>query len=166
VLATLDKQFNTIAGSYVTEEQEIYLIAEDDKVQEAVIDLIRIGLDNIIGYVTPAEVEAYDELVSTETIDFSGVDTLMNTGDYQILDVRKKTEFVEGHHPQAINIAHTRLLDRIGDVPANKPVLVHCKSGNRASFATSLLERKGFEVKFIDDAVEPWLEKNKYAAEV
>jgi len=166
VLSTLNKQFNTIAGSYVTEEQDIYLVIEDDKVEEAVIDLIRIGLDNVVGYVTPAEVEAYDALISTDTIDFNEVESLMNTGDYQILDVRKKTEYDEGHHPEAINIAHTRLLNRLNDVPSDKPVLVHCKSGNRASFATSLLERKGFDVKFIDDAVEPWLVKNKYATEV
>ncbi len=167
LLATINKQFNTIAGSYVTEEQDIYLIIEDDKVDEAVVDLIRIGLDNIVGYATPAElIESRLSLVSTTTINFETVDNLMPTGDYNLLDVRKKSEFDVGHQPEAINISHTRLLDRIDEVPKDKPVLVHCKSGNRASFATALLESKGYEVQYIDDAVEPWLEKNNLLAGV
>ncbi|MDZ7692298.1 MAG: hypothetical protein U5K69_14380 [Balneolaceae bacterium] len=53
LLSTLNKQFNTTAGSYITEEETIYLVVEEHNVQEAVIDLIRIGLDNIAGFVTP-----------------------------------------------------------------------------------------------------------------
>lgn len=166
LLATINKQFNTIAGSYVTEEQDIYLIIEEDKVGEAVVDLIRIGLDNIIGFATPAElIESGVDLVSTITIDFETVDELMPSGDYNLLDVRKKSEYDAGHYPDAINISHTRLLDRLGEVPTDKPVLIHCKSGNRASFAAALLESKGYDVQFIDDSVEPWLEKKNLLAE-
>lgn len=167
LLATMDKQFNTIAGSYVTEDQDIYLIIEEDMVEQAVLDLIRIGLDKVVGFATPSElIESGTSLVTTETISFMDVDELMSTGNYNLLDVRKKTEFDEGHHPEAINIAHTRLLERIGEVPNDKPVLVHCKSGNRASFASSLLERRGYDVRYVDDAVEPWIERNSYQTEL
>ena len=165
LLATINKDFNTIVGSYVTEEQDIYLIIEDDKVGEAVTDLIRIGLDNIKGFTTPSELKNV-ELVSTETINFEETDSLLNATGYTLLDARKKSEFDEGHHPEAINISHTRMLDRIAEIPKNQPVLVHCKSGNRASFASALLESKGWDVKFIDDSVNPWLQKNHYLAEV
>lgn len=167
LLATMDKQFNTIAGSYVTEDQDIYLILEEDQVQEAVVDLIRIGLDNIKGYATPSDlVSSGASLVTTDIISFEEVDSLMETGNYYLLDVRKKSEFDEGHHPDAINIAHTRLLDRINEVPRDKPVLVHCKSGGRASYASALLERFGYDVTYINDDVEPWLERNNYLVEV
>lgn len=165
LLATLNKDFSTIVGSYVTEDQDIYLIIEPDQVEEAVTDLIRIGLDNIKGFVTPVELSEA-ELVSTETIDFEKTDELIGKSGYTLLDARKKSEFDAGHHPEAINISHTRLLDRINEIPKDKPVLVHCKSGNRASFASALLENKGYDVKFIDEKVEPWLEKNQYLAEV
>jgi hydroxyacylglutathione hydrolase len=168
ILATMKKDFNTIAGSYVQEDLDIYLIIEEEQVEEAVLDLIRIGLDNIKGYVTPAELIASDvELVSTETINFGQANELMETGDFRMLDVRKKTEFDEGHHPEAVNIAHTRLLARLFEELSNdKPVIVHCKSGNRASFASAVLERNGYEVKYVDDNVEPWLEKNNYEIKV
>lgn len=165
LLATLNKDFSTIVGSYVTEDQDIYLIIEEDQVEEAVLDLIRIGLDNIIGFVSPSEL-ADVELASTETINFKIADELIAKGGVTLLDARKKSEFDEGHHPEALNISHTRLLDKIDEVPIQKPVLVHCKSGNRASFASALLENKGYTVKFIDDKVEPWLKSNQYLAEV
>lgn len=167
LLATINKQFNTIVGSYVTEDQDMYLIIEEDKAEEAVVDLIRIGLDNIVGFATPSELSKSGVgMVSTTTIDFDTVDNLMETGEYNLLDVRKKSEYDAGHYPGAINISHTRLLDRIDEVPKDKPVLIHCKSGNRASFASALMEAKGYDVQFIDDAVEPWLEKKNLLTEV
>ena len=84
----------------------------------------------------------------------------MESENYTLLDVRKKTEYDEGHGTGALNISHTRLLDRISEVPLEKPVIVHCKSGARASAAASLLERFGHTVHYVNDVVEPWLEKN------
>ena len=158
IYAPVNKQFNTIVGSYVDDETDIYLIIEESKVEEAVTDLIRIGLDKVIGYATVSDFEAYDgDLEATETISFADVDSMMPTGNYYLLDVRKKSEFDEGHHPDAINIAHTRLADRFEEIPRDKPVLVHCKSGARASAAISLLEKEGFDVQYINDLVDPWL---------
>ena len=164
LLATMNKEFNTIVGSYVGESLDIYLIIEEDKVEEAVLDLVRIGLDNIKGYATPEELKAWKgELASIEVIRFDEVNELMKTGDYGLLDVRKNSEFQEGHHPQAINIAHTRMIDRMfEELRDDKPLIVHCKSGNRASFASALLQRNGYTVKYVDDAVEPWLLKNNF----
>jgi len=167
ILAIMNKTFNTIAGSYVTEDQDIYLIIEDDKVEEAVVDLIRIGLDNIKGFATPAELLASEvPLVSTNTVTFEQTDAMMKSGGYILLDVRKKSEFDAGHGKDAINIAHTRLLERIDEVPIEKPVIVHCKSGARASASASLLERFGHTVHYVDDLVEPWLERNNQTEKV
>jgi len=40
---------------------QIYLIIENNNVKEAVIDLIRIGLDNIVSYFTSEELNKYRE---------------------------------------------------------------------------------------------------------
>lgn len=161
--APFNKTFNTIAGSYINNSEDIYLIIDEDKVAEAVLDLIRIGLDNIKGFLTPEDLAKFAEeggsLFTTETIDFERVDELMSTSEYNLLDVRKKSEFDAGHYPKAINISHTRLLDRLEEVPTDKPVLVHCKSGARAAAAAAMLEKEGMVVQYINDAVEPWLEK-------
>lgn len=159
----LNSQFNTIAGSYVMEGQDIYLIIEEDQIEEAVLDLIRIGLDNIIGYATPADlVKSGVTLETTQTLSYHQVDELLETGEYTLVDVRKASEYAEGHHPQAINIAHTRLLDRMEEIPTDKPLVVHCQAGSRAAYASALLERFGHTVLFINDNIEPWIAEHKY----
>lgn len=162
--APFNKTFNTVVGSYVKENQDIYLIIEEDQVEEAVIDLIRIGLDNIKGYSTPSELESFasegGELFKTPIIDFEDLEKMVDEREVHILDVRKQSEFNEGHHPEASNIAHTRLLDRINEVPTDKPVLVHCKSGARAAVASALLESEDITVYYVNDAVDPWLKQN------
>ena len=162
--APFNKTFNTIVGSYVSDEEDIYLIIDESKVDEAVIDLIRIGLDNIRGYATPEDLAAFKNdngtLFATETIDFKKVDELMPSGEFNLLDVRKSSEFDEAHHPKALNISHTRLVDRMSELPKDKPLLIHCKSGARAAAASALLEKEGFTVQYINDAVDPWLEQS------
>jgi hydroxyacylglutathione hydrolase len=45
----------------------------------------------------------------------------------------------------------------MSEIPKDKPLLVHCKSGARAAAASALLEKEGFVVQYINDAVDPWL---------
>src|SRR5690625_6614614 len=56
LLAPLNKSFITIAGSYIMEDERIVLVVEESRVKEAVLDLYRIGLDHVTGYLTPADI--------------------------------------------------------------------------------------------------------------
>lgn len=169
LLSTYNKAFNTVVGSYVKEDEDIYLIIEKENLEQAVRDLIRIGLDNVKGYVTPDELEQYledsEHTERIETITFDDAAELIDNGQYQALDVRKLTEFNEGHVEGAFNIAHTRLLERKQELDKDKTWLVYCRTGARASVATSLLRKDGFDVKYVNDNVEPWL-ANKQREEV
>lgn len=160
LLSTLNKQFNTVAGSFVEEEETIYLIVEEHGLEEAVRDLIRIGLDRIEGFITPADLEAYhdrgEQLGRIESIDFRKTEKLLESNNSVVLDVRKASEFDERHIDGAVNIAHTRLLDRLDELPRDKTLLVHCQSGARASASVSLLKRDGYKVKWIDDHIDNW----------
>lgn len=164
LLSPLNKAFNTVAGSYIKEDEDIYLIVSEERVEEAVLDLIRIGLDNVKGFATPDQLEDFaekgGELFTTETIGFKQVEKYLKAGEANLLDVRKQSEFEEGHVPGALNIAHTRLMDRLDEVPHDKPVMVSCRTGARAAVASAMLERADFAVKYVDDLIEEWLEKN------
>jgi hydroxyacylglutathione hydrolase len=72
-------------------------------------------------------------------------------GEGVVLDVRGAAEFDLRHVPDALNVAHTRLWVRLGEVPKGRPVLVHCNSGGRSAAAASLLERHGYEAVDVDD---------------
>lgn len=78
---------------------------------------------------------------------------MLDDGNF-LVDVRKASEYEEGHLDEAFNIAHTRLLDREDELPKDKTLLVHCRTGIRASVASALLKRDGYDVKYINDEVE------------
>ena len=71
-----------------------------------------------------------------------------------MLDVRGLSEFDEGHVPGAINIAHKRLIPRREEIPEGDPVVVYCRTGERAASSVSLLERMGRRAILVDDEID------------
>jgi hydroxyacylglutathione hydrolase len=163
IFSPLDKQFNTTAGCYVEEDKPIYLLIEESRVPEAVRDLINVGLDNFAGYATPADFDEYRESGSeTDTLEstsFDRIDAGILKNGVRILDVRRKSEFDKGRIPGAINIAHTRLLEKLDEVPKEGQLMVHCSAGGRSAVASALLKRFGFDVLYVDGDVEEWKER-------
>lgn len=146
----LIKSFNTDAGSLVGVDEPIVLIVEPARLDEAVRDLIRVGLDNIRGWFDASEIGSYEDgthrLATVREIPAEEAAGMVGGGRVRVLDVRRKTEYDEGHIDGATNIAHTRLASRLDEVPGGGPLLVHCRSGVRSARASSLLQRRGFEV--------------------
>jgi len=62
-----------------------------------------------------------------------------------LLDVRTPEEFAKGNIPGAISIPVDELRSRIIDLPRDKEVAVYCQSGQRAYFATRILQQNGFK---------------------
>ncbi len=153
--APLNKSFPTIAGSYVEPEQDIYLVIDEASVEAAVLDLIRIGLDRVVGWISPDQLEAFaragGDVATTEVIDFAELERRRGTDDTTILDVRGASEYAASHIDGAVNIALTRLGPRRAEVPDDGTLLIHCQAGGRASSAASYLERHGFDVVLVDD---------------
>lgn len=151
-----DRTFNTTVGSYVEAGVPIYLVIEPHQVEEAVRDLVRIGLDDIVGYATPQTLGAVGETLALNTIPVVGFEealTMANEPTAQLLDVRRMTEFNEGHLDDARCIAHTRLLARADEISPEGRVVVYCRTGSRAAVASALLERLGHTVAYVDDEI-------------
>lgn len=151
LFAPLNNQFNTVAGCYVDEDQPIYLICEQSRVSEAAVDLIRIGLDKIVGFIAPAALEDYrasgGELGSVPEVDTQTLRKRLDADEVVTIDVRRAAEIEEtGGIPGALNIAHTRLLERLAEIPADKEVILSCHTGSRSAFAAGLLDSRGFRV--------------------
>jgi rhodanese-related sulfurtransferase len=60
-----------------------------------------------------------------------------------LLDVRTAEEFADGHAPGAVNIPLRELEARAGEVPQDRPVVVYCEHGGRATLAASQLRGRG-----------------------
>ena len=143
------------------EDEHIYLVVEEEKLHEAILDLFRIGLDYINGYITPSELYAKQDLktITTETITFEEFDSYNESGNYRVLDARKESEHVIGAIPGALNFAHTRIVENLDKIPTDKPLLIHCKVGGRAAYTSALLQKYGYEVVLVADKVEPYLQQ-------
>lgn len=64
--------------------------------------------------------------------------------DQVIIDVREVHEYSKGHLKGAINIPLSELRDRVNEIPKDKPVYLHCRTGQRSYNATLALQNLGF----------------------
>lgn len=80
---------------------------------------------------------------SGAALDTLGATRLINDSGAVVLDVRAPAEFAAGHLPNARNIPLAELEKRVGELPANKPVLVCCTSGATSSRAAGVLRKAG-----------------------
>jgi hydroxyacylglutathione hydrolase len=156
----LNASFPTDAGSFLSEGEEIHLILEESRVEEAVRDLVRIGLDDVVGWFPPDELSAWaaasGALVRSEFTDVAGARKALSASEYFPLDVRRASEFEQGHIDAAKNISHTRLAAHLDEIPKDRPILVNCKSGARSARATSLLERNGLRAVNLEGGFDAW----------
>jgi len=156
----LTNDFPTLAGSYLKPEQTLYLVINQERVHEAVLDLIRVGLDHVAGYVTPQSLteisHAGQRLAVLEEISAETLQRRVQQREVQVLDVRSAFEFELGHLAGAMNIAHTRLLPRLPEIPRALPLAVHCQKADRSPAAAALLARHGFQVCHLAGGLRSW----------
>ncbi len=162
IFAPLNNSFSTVTGSYITPDMSIYLIIDEEQLQEAVNGLIRIGLDNVPGFITPDDLLIYQkndgELIESGEVNTSELKTKLNDEDVFLLDVRGASELDEiGYIKGAYNIAHTRLPYRFNEIPRDKIVMVQCRTGSRSKYAFSFLEKKGFKVDHVSGGILEWI---------
>jgi len=152
--AGLNKSFNTAAGSVIEEDMPIYLIVQQERLEEAVRDLIRIGLDNIVGYATPETLEAYADahgmVQSIPQVAMNDLPALSAREDVTILDVRNLAEYEAAHVEGAQNIAYTRIWVRKDEVATGGIKAIHCMTGGRAAVAAAVLAREGHDVIYVE----------------
>jgi hydroxyacylglutathione hydrolase len=135
------------AGSYLDEDARMLLVVESQAdVEEAVRQLIRIGLDHIAGWITAVEALASDARMAKLPMIASSALPAGAT----VLDVRGAGEYAEGHVKNAAHIAYTRLGARLFDVPQGSPIHVHCAGGGRAAIAASFLASTGRDAVWVN----------------
>lgn len=71
-----------------------------------------------------------------------------------ILDVRAVAEASEGSIPNALNIPLDELEKRLGDLPKDKQIYIHCGTGARAEMAYNVLKKAGVNAKYLKAKVE------------
>ncbi len=80
-------------------------------------------------------------------VHFSQVRDLAEKGAY-IIDVREKNEYEAGHLKTSVNIPMSEIRQRINEIPTDRPLYIHCKSGQRSYNVCLLLKHLGFKAVY------------------
>ncbi len=157
-------QFATWAGTVLSREQPLVIIADPGREREAATRLGRIGLDHVVGYLDGGmqSLDARPDL-STQTRRLSAPLAASRAGDGEsdgaplIVDVRAPAERAGKRIKGSIGIPLNHLGERYAELPRDRPLLVHCAGGYRSSIAASLLQHYGFsDVSEIAGGLAAW----------
>ena len=156
----LGGSFATWCGTLVDHERPVVVVAEPGREVEAATRLGRIGFDSVAGYLTGGmqQLDDFPELVErTNRITAgSAAELLAEPDPPQLVDVRTTREWTEAHIDGAINLPLSQLAERLDELPADSPVIVHCASGYRSSIAASLIQRQGLRVANLVGGLAAW----------
>jgi hydroxyacylglutathione hydrolase len=153
----------TWAGWVLPYDRPLAIVADDPAdVGDVVTHLIRVGLDEVQGYLDDGMFAWEDhgfEISRLESISAQELARRLRNGAGRpfVLDVRTEEEWDRGHIDGAMHIHGGLLQERFGDVPRDRPVAVICGSGYRGSIAASFLKRAGYaEVANVLGGMTAW----------
>ena len=82
-----------------------------------------------------------------------------------IVDVREQDEFDQAHLENAILVPLSSVsAEKINELnPANKTILIHCRSGKRSKVAANVLISQGYsgEILELDEGINAWIESEQ-----
>jgi len=145
----LEGRFAEWAGSLLPFNKPIVLITRTGEEKETVIRLARVGFSNFKGHLQGG-FEAWQnagekaDLVISIEADELAMD-LPFDNNLVVLDVRRETEYADGHVKKAINLPLQEMTDPgvLADFDDRMNLYVHCAGGYRSLIAVSLLKREG-----------------------
>jgi glyoxylase-like metal-dependent hydrolase (beta-lactamase superfamily II) len=145
----LEGRFAEWAATLLPFHSKMMILTDEDKEEETIIRLARVGFDKIIGYVKGG-FESWknaNEPIDL-IIDIDADELLMDLNyDYKmiVLDVRKELEFDNGHIKTALNIPLQTMTDltNIAAFEDTDNIYIHCAGGYRSVIAASILKKQG-----------------------
>jgi hydroxyacylglutathione hydrolase len=146
----LSGQYASWAARILGLDKRIILVGEEaDHLRESQLRLARVGIENVHAYLEDgiagwiAGGYELDYIPQISVQDFS--DLLDQEKDHiLVLDVRERGEVDAGAMESSLRIPLGQLESRAAEIPSDRLIVVHCKSGYRSSIATSILRRAGF----------------------
>lgn len=153
-----NNSFATWCGWLIEYNEPFILVAPEGEVEELTRKLMRIGLDQIQGFVE--DVSVWNELgLSLETREDIGLEemkALVNKPNVQVVDVRGASEFKAGHINGATHVFVGTIEKHLDKIDSSKEVVIHCQAGDRSSIASSLLAKNGIRVKNYTGGFSEW----------
>lgn len=129
-------------------KQPILFIADEWNTQKVLTQLTRAGYDNVIGYLEGGidtwekAGKAVNVIPAVSVNEFS--EAIMEKATLQILDVRKRSEYLTGHIVNVINAPLDNINESMLQVNKDSTTYLHCADGYRSMIFASILKARGF----------------------
>lgn len=158
----LDEAFGSYVGWLLPFNVSVVLVLpepEPDHLEVAAVQLIRIGFEQLEGYLeggVPAWVSSGRATRSFGTATVEDLCAASGRGEpVRVLDVRQRQEWDEGHLAGSMHLFVGDLPGRLDEVPREGEVWTACRTGHRSAMAASLLERAGVTVRNVAEGGIP-----------
>jgi rhodanese-related sulfurtransferase len=146
----LEGRFAEWAGSLLSFNAPMLLVTDPGKEKETIVRMARVGFDKVKGYLDggfEAWKNAGEEI--DIIIDVEADELMMDIPhdkNLVVVDVRRETEYGDGHLKDAINLPLNDMNDpaTMADFEDHQNLYVHCAGGYRSVIASSLLKKQGF----------------------
>ncbi len=151
-----NNSFATWMGWQINYQEQFMLVANENQMEDLTRKLMRIGMDNVFGYISDVEAVGI-ELASADVIDIEEFKNYIGKDDVQLLDVRGENEYKAGHIEGAEHLFLGTLQEQLDRVDREKQVVIHCQAGDRSTIAYSILKRNGIDrVKNYAGGMKEW----------
>jgi rhodanese-related sulfurtransferase len=145
----LSGQFASWAGTVLgLTAHPVLIAATDEQLEEARLRMARVGIEVLDGYLhggVNAWKQAGLPIGTLAQISVVDLEARLQSGELQVLDVRRAPEWEAGHIENATWWPLDNFNVSAPEMDRNLPIAVHCKSGYRSVIAGSLLQRAGFK---------------------
>lgn len=151
--------FATWMGWFLSYDESFILIAEESKLEDLTRKLMRIGLDNIYGYIENVNVwtDLGQKLEKANVISLDEFKNILRTNHTQVVDLRGAAEFKSGHIKGADNVFIGTLEKNLSKIKKDEQVVIHCQAGDRSSIGYSLLTKHGYKnIKNYSGGMSEW----------
>ncbi len=143
----LNGDFAPWVGALISDvKHPILLVAPEGKEEESIIRLSRVGFDNTLGYLDGGfetwkkSSKPYDTVDSITAPEF---EKTFSEGNISIFDVRKESEFLNGHIKGAQNTPLNNINQHLSLFSDTSAFYIHCAGGYRSVIAASILKSRG-----------------------
>ena len=156
----LQSGFGTRLAWIAGPDTPVVLVGRDDDDALRAAELAAaVGVGRIAGYLAGGMTSWREERLPTQSIARLTVPELHERADeLQILDVRERDEWEEGHIPGSRFTPYHDIRTLPDELDAARPIAVICASGQRAAVGASLIQRYGAREVFhvVDGGVPAW----------
>ena len=143
----LDGGFAPWVGALIGNvEQPLLIISPEGREEETITRLSRVGFDHTLGYLEGGfdawknSGKEYDIISGIGAKDLEG---LIKEKKLAVFDVRKESEYLSEHIPNAQNTPLDFLNEHLNQFPEKDTFYVHCAGGYRSVIAASILKKRG-----------------------